>query len=72
MATVKVCDKCGEHQGVFSKLVLSYDQQHVRGSDEWIERTKRTFDLCESCAMSIALQIDEFADAVVMDDPEEE
>ena len=72
MATVKVCDKCGERCGVFSKLVLSHDERHQRGSEEWVERKKTTYDLCDSCAMSLALQIDQFVDATILDDFEEE
>lgn len=71
MATIKICDKCKEH-GAPSKLILYHDEKHKCGSSEWAERKKTTYDLCDKCAMELALQIDEYADALIMDDfPEE-
>ena len=67
MATIKICDKCKEH-GASSKLILLHDEKHKCGSSEWSERKKTTYDLCDRCAMELALQIDEFADALLLDD----
>ena len=72
MATIKICDKC-RCSGVSSKLILCHDEKHKCGSSEWTERKKTTYDLCDKCAMELAMQIDMFADALVIDDyPEEE
>ena len=71
MATVKICDKCG-CQRTFSKFVFSHDEKHQRGNEEYEVRKKTTYDLCDKCAMEIALQIDEFADALILDCSEDE
>lgn len=71
MATVKVCDKC-KNIGAYSKFTFIYDQRHLRNNNEWKTREKTTYDLCDKCAMEIARLIDPFADAIMMDDNDEE
>ena len=71
MATVKVCDKC-RNIGAYSKFTLFYDQIRQRNNNEWKTREKRTYDLCDTCAMEIAKMIDPFVDAIMLDCGDEE
>ena len=66
MAMIKICDKCKE-SGVSSKLILFHDEKHEHNGSLWTERKKTTYDLCDKCAMELALQIDKFADALIME-----